>query len=151
VSEEELAGLIRKVGKQQDRAAFAALFRHYSPRIAAYCRRGGADAAAADEVVQETMTALWRRAASFDPVRGGANSWVFTIVRNRRIDLIRRERRPEPLPGMDEAARDAAAERADPSPDPAERVEAAQDAKMLHDELRALPAEQEAVLRLAYF
>jgi RNA polymerase sigma factor (sigma-70 family) len=147
VSEEELAGLIRAVAEGRDRGAFAALFRHFAPRIAAYCRRAGADAATADEVAQEAMLALWRRAASYDPAKAGVNSWVYTIVRNKRIDLIRRERRPEPGPGLDESG----AERADPAPDAAAAMEQAQDARMLHENLRGLPEDQAAVLRMAYF
>jgi RNA polymerase sigma factor (sigma-70 family) len=121
VSEEELAGLIRAVAKDRDRAAFAALFRHFAPRIAAYCRRAGADAATADEVAQEAMLALWRRAASYYPAKAGVNSCVYTIVRNKRIDLIRRERRPEPGPDLGETG----AERADPAPDAAAAMEQA--------------------------
>jgi RNA polymerase sigma factor (sigma-70 family) len=147
VSEERLSDLIRAVAESRDREAFAALFRHYAPRIKAYCRRTGSDEAMAEELVQEAMVAVWRNADRFDPSRAGPSTWVFTIARNRRIDLIRRERRPEAEPDAD----DAATEQADPEPDAAARLSAAQESRLLHDNLRGLPDDQASVLRMAYF
>lgn len=135
------------MAETRDREAFAALFRHYAPRIKAYCRRTGSDDATAEELVQEAMVAVWRSADKFDPSRAGPSTWVFTIARNRRIDLIRRERRPESGAGAEEAL----AEQADPAPDAAARLSTSQESRLLHDRLRDLPADQASVLRMAYF
>ena len=92
---EEAADLIAAIGARQDRAAFETLFRHYAPRVKAFVMRGGADAEAAQEVAQETLIMVWRKAASFDSTRASAATWIFTIARNKRIDLIRRGARPQ--------------------------------------------------------
>jgi RNA polymerase sigma-70 factor (ECF subfamily) len=91
----EAADLIAAIAARQDRAAFEALFRHYAPRVKAFVMRGGADAEAAQEVAQETLILVWRKAASFDRSRASASTWIFTIARNKRIDLIRRGTRPQ--------------------------------------------------------
>lgn len=147
MSEEKLSELIRAVAETRDREAFAALFRHYAPRIKAYCRRTGSDDATAEDLAQEAMVAVWRSADKFDPARAGPSTWVFTIARNRRIDLIRRERRPEPEPGTDEPM----AEQADSAPGAEARLSAVQESRLLHDNLCGLPADQASVLRMAYF
>src|SRR5437016_1409436 len=91
---DEAADLIEAIASCQDRAAFAALFRHYAPRVKAFIMRGGADAESAQEVAQEAMIMVWRKAASFDRSRASAATWIYTIARNKRIDLLRRSGRP---------------------------------------------------------
>jgi len=86
------------IAERQDQEAFARLFQHFAPRVKAYMLRGGADAAAAEDVAQETMVTAWRKARLYDPGKAAASTWLFTIARNLRIDRIRRERRPEPDP-----------------------------------------------------
>lgn len=81
---------------RQDREAFAALFRHFAPRVKAFLMKGGASAPQAEEVTQDVMATLWNKAHLFDPTRASVATWIFTIARNRRIDAIRRTRRPEP-------------------------------------------------------
>ena len=91
-SPEELIGLIAAVAREQDRSAFARLFAYFAPRVKSFLMRSGLAEPAAEEVTQETMIALWRKASYFDPRRAGASTWVFTIARNRRIDRLRRMR-----------------------------------------------------------
>jgi len=76
-----------------DRAAFARLFAYYAPRVKGYLLRLGLDAAQAEEVSQEVMIAVWRKAASFDRRQASVATWIFRIARNRRIDVFRREHR----------------------------------------------------------
>jgi RNA polymerase sigma-70 factor (ECF subfamily) len=90
-----LSELLVSVGARADRAAFAALFDHFAPRVKGYLLRLGATPALAEELAQETMLIVWRKAALFDPSKATASTWVFTVARNLRIDVIRRERRPE--------------------------------------------------------
>ena len=90
-----LNALLMAVGAARDRAAFEALFRHFAPRIKAYLLRLGAGAAIAEDLAQEAMLSVWRKAQLFDPAKASAATWVFTIARNLRIDALRRERRPE--------------------------------------------------------
>ncbi len=94
LSPEEAADLIEAIAARQDRAAFAALFRHFAPRVKAFLMRGGADADAAQEVAQEALIVVWRKAASFDRSRASPATWIYTIARNKRIDLLRRTGKP---------------------------------------------------------
>lgn len=87
--------LLVAVRDRQDRAAFAALFRHFAPRVKSYLRRFGDDDGRIDEVLQETFSAVWTKARLFKPDRASASTWIYTIARNQRIDAFRRERRPE--------------------------------------------------------
>ena len=85
--------LIEAVAMRQDRAAFASLFEYFAPRIKAYMQRAGANEASAEELAQETMLMVWRKAVLFDPASAGASAWIFTIARNLRIDAHRRASR----------------------------------------------------------
>lgn len=87
---DDSADLIEAVARRRDRAAFAELFRRFAPRVKAFVMRSGADPDTAQEVAQETMVLVWRRAETFDRSRAGAATWIFTIARNKRIDLLRR-------------------------------------------------------------
>lgn len=87
---DDSAELIEAVAKSRDRVAFAELFRRFAPRVKAFVMRSGADPDMAQEVAQETMVLVWRRAETFDRTRAGAATWIFTIARNKRIDLLRR-------------------------------------------------------------
>lgn len=136
------AALLIRIRDHRDEAAFADLFRHFAPRLKGFLIRSGADAAQAEELVQEVMTTAWRKAALFDPTRASAATWLFTIARNKRIDLIRRTRRPEPedLPWGPE-----------PDPDPAALVGLQQETEYLGQALAALPEKQRDLVHKAYF
>jgi len=94
LSADEAADLIEAIAARQDRAAFASLFRHFAPRIKAFIIRGGTDAETAQEVAQEALVMVWRKAANFDRNRASAATWGYAIARNKRIDLLRRSARP---------------------------------------------------------
>ena len=87
--------LLRAVAEQHDRAAFATLFAYYAPRLKSYMARLGADPESAEELAQEAMLTVWRKAVLYDPGKAAAGTWIFTIARNLRVDTLRRERRPE--------------------------------------------------------
>jgi RNA polymerase sigma-70 factor, ECF subfamily len=145
LSAEEAADLIEAIAARQDRSAFAALFRHFAPRVKAFVMRGGADADAAQEVVQEAMVLVWRKAQSFDRGRASAATWIFTIARNKRIDLIRRTTRPaiDPEDWLTSFASEA--EDADKS------VAAEQTYNRMKELLADLSADQLLVIRKAFF
>jgi RNA polymerase sigma-70 factor (ECF subfamily) len=82
----------------RNRRAFTALVRRCSPRLRGHLLARGVDASVAEEVTQEVMLVLWRKADQFDCRRGGANSWIFAIARRCFINRIRKERRPEIQP-----------------------------------------------------
>lgn len=88
----ELSAMIVAIASRADREAFARLFRHFAPRVKSYLVRSGLSTNAAEELAQETLLTVWRKAAYFDPTRAAASTWIFTIARNLSIDLKRRER-----------------------------------------------------------
>jgi RNA polymerase sigma-70 factor (ECF subfamily) len=137
-------GLVLAVARERDRAAFAALFRHFAPRVKAYLIRLGCDGARAEELMQDAMIMVWRRADSFDPARASAATWIFTIARNKRIDATRRERRPL-LDPEDPALAPAPADTPEGS---ALRRREAEDVRRA---LLTLPADQAELVRLSYF
>ncbi len=143
-----LSQWIVAVGTGGDRDAFAALFAHFAPRIKGYLIRRGAAAAQAEELTQETMIMVWRRAASFDPAKSSAGTWIFTIARNKRIDALRRERRPDFDPADPTLGEQLAA--AAPAPGDHAVAVAQRDAR-LAEALATLPDEQALLVRLAYF
>lgn len=146
---EELNDWIRAVGSQADRTAFAALFRHYAPRIKSFLMRSGTGEGMAEELVQETMVVLWRRAASFDPQRAQLSTWLFTIARNLRIDQLRRHSAGVEVDGSDGASADETPDAQQPPPD--ELLHAMQREQGVRAALRELPPEQSLVLRLSFF
>jgi len=136
--------LIAAIAGAGDRAAFAELFRRHAGRVKGFLIRAGAPADEAEEAAQEVMVTLWRRAKTFDPAKAGAATWIYTIARNRRIDMARRAGRRRLNPG------EPALE-----PEPAPGAERAMGAESRDSRLRAavatLPADQLEVVRLAFF
>jgi RNA polymerase sigma-70 factor (ECF subfamily) len=139
-----LAGAIEAIAARGDRQAFALLFAHFAPRVKSYLMRLGAPAAVAEDLAQETMLTVWRKAAYFDATRAEAATWIFTIARNLRIDALRREHRPEPC-----AEETLLLAEVPVAAD--ERLAAMRREDRLREALKALPAEQAEIVRLAYF
>ena len=84
--------LLEKVGKTQDRAAYKALFEHFAPQIKYYAISNGL-ASQAEELVQEVFISIWRRSCLYDWRKAAASTWIFTIARNQRIDMLRKMQR----------------------------------------------------------
>jgi RNA polymerase sigma-70 factor, ECF subfamily len=74
-----------------DRDAFAALYDAVASRVYGLIRRVLRDSALAEEVAQEALVEVWRTAARFDPARGSATGWIFTIAHRRAVDRVRAE------------------------------------------------------------
>ena len=141
-TEPDWVALVIRVRDDRDKAAFGALFTHFAPRIKGFLIKSGADATMAEECAQDVMTTLWRKAHQFDPTRASVATWIFTIARNRRIDLLRRQNRPEPeeLPWGPE-----------PEPEQADVLAFQQESAQLARALRALPKPQRDLIEKAYF
>jgi RNA polymerase sigma-70 factor (ECF subfamily) len=140
--EQNWTALLIAVRDRQDKAAFAALFRHFAPRVKGFLMKSGMSAALAEECAQDVLATLWQKSHLFDPTRASVATWVFTIARNRRIDAARRAARPEPedLPWGPEA-----------EPDQQEALEMAQETERLGAALALLPEAQRALIEKAYF
>ena len=127
-----------------DRVAFAGFFARYARRVKAFLIRSGTRVDEAEELSQEVMVTVWRKAASFDPAKASAATWLFTIARNRRIDLIRRHARPAPDP-------EDPLFQPDPDPDGADILGRRQRDAALRVALAELPEAQREVLQVAFF
>jgi len=137
------AALIGAIAERGDRDAFSALFGYYAPRVKSYMLRLGASPEAAEELAQETLLIVWRRAGAFDPARAAPSTWIFTIARNLRIDLARRAARPTSQVDPSDVVE------APPAPDAA--FDEAQSGALIGRAVAALSADQAQVVRLAFF
>ncbi|NOC46846.1 MULTISPECIES: sigma-70 family RNA polymerase sigma factor [unclassified Ruegeria] len=133
---------VRRIRDAQDQAAFAELFQHFAPRIKAFLMKSGSDATMAEECAQEVMATLWHKAHLFDPARATVATWVFTIARNKRIDVLRKQRRPEP----EELWWGPEAE-----PEQDDVIALQQETAQLRTALTALPDAQRELIEKAYF
>lgn len=128
---------------QRDKAAFAKLFDHYAARLKGFVMRAGAPKAQAEDIVQEVMLTVWRKAHLFDPERAQVSSWIYQIARNRQIDVIRKEARPVPeaLTNEDEG---------DEEPDAGQVIALEQESDKLRRALEKLAPAQREMIERAY-
>jgi RNA polymerase sigma-70 factor (ECF subfamily) len=134
------------VARHQDREAFARLFAHFAPRVKRFLMLAGSSQAQAEELAQETMAAVWRKAALYDPARAAASTWIFAIARNLRVDSLRRSRADA---AGDECFEADLLEADQPAAEDA--LHAARLNERLRGALAQLKPEQVQVLRLSYF
>lgn len=132
------------IGRDRDKSAFAQLFSHYAPRLKAYMRKLGADETQAEEVAQEALLAVWRKAHLYDPAKASAGTWIFAVARNMRIDMIRRDKRP--AIDIDDPALVPDAE-----PPADTQVSGRQRDALVRAAIRQLPPEQAEVVRLSFY
>lgn len=156
----EQVALLQAVARAGDRAAFGALFKHYAPRLKSFLLRAGTSPELAEELAQETMVQVWRKAASFDPARAQVSTWIYTIARNLRIDAARRDGSGGVMLAAFDADDDDPAAQAlqhelaglpDAAAQPPEQLDHAQREAGVRHALAQLPPEQAQVLRLSYF
>jgi len=145
VTHAEWASLVKSVAEHRDREAFSRLFDHFVPRLEAYLQRLGSDRAMAEEISQDVMMTLWRKAQLFDPQKSSVTTWLYRIARNRRIDAARRDRLDYRDP-MDATFGDVADDRELDSTVDVQRRE-----EVLRTAIKDLPEEQLTLVRLAFF
>ena len=131
-----------RIRDHQDQAAFADLFGHFAPRVKGFLMKSGADASLAEECAQEVLATCWHKAHMFDPTRASVATWIFTIARNRKIDVLRKQRRPEPEDlgwGPEQ------------EPDQADVMALQQESEQLGQAIAELPPAQRELIEKAYF
>jgi RNA polymerase sigma-70 factor (ECF subfamily) len=138
-----LNALVVAVGRARDSAAFKELYDHFAPRVKGYLMRLGSNPMVAEDLAQEAMLTLWRKAALFDPQKASASTWVFTIARNLRIDSVRKERRPA-IDANDPTFQPDAARPID------ESIDWTQAEARLREALAVLPPEQARIIELSF-
>lgn len=134
------------IAQHRDREAFARLFAHFAPRVKRFLAQGGSPDVQAEELTQEAMAAVWRKAALYDGAQAAASTWIFTIARNLRTDLLRRR---QGLESPDEAYDFDDLDSGEPAPE--DRLHATRQQERLRRALARLSTEQRDVLRLSYF
>lgn len=129
------------VRDDRDRAAFGDMFDFLAPRLKGFVIRCGARPALAEEIVQDVMLTIWRKAAMFDPHKAQASAWIYQIARNRHIDIVRKENRPVP----DELGEDPGSE-----PDASQILALEQEALHLKQAIAQLHPDQKEMIEKAY-
>ncbi len=133
---------VHRIRDNRDKTAFSELYAHFAPRVKGFLIKSGADSTTAEECAQEVMITLWHKAHLFDPSRASVATWVFTIARNKRIDVLRKQRRPEPEDlnwGPQE------------EPDQADVLAFQEETQILSKALTTLPQAQRTLIEQAYF
>lgn len=131
-----------RIRDNRDEGAFIKVFQHFGPRVKAFLMKTGMDAALAEECAQEVLVTVWNKAHLYDASRASPSTWIFTIARNKKIDVLRKQRRPEPedLPWGPEA-----------EPDQEDVLGLQQESAQLGRALRDLPEKQRELIEKAYF
>ncbi len=127
-----------------DSEALAQLYDRYSNLVHGMAYRLLNDAQLAEECTQDVFLAIWRRAGAYDRERARVTTWLFTITRNRAIELVRRR---QARPADPYAEIDAAGE----APDPSTLVVQADTSQRIAEAMTELPESQSQALQLAYF
>lgn len=137
-SDAELLGLVAN----GDHGAFEELHRRYARPVLGIALRRIGDRGRAEDVTQDTFASVWRSAARFDPSRGKATSWLFTVARNAIIDGLRR---------LPEATIDGPPDVPASGPGPDDAAESEWISWRVHRALETLPAHERSLLELAYW
>lgn len=150
VRDDNWSQLLSRVGKHRDETAFAQLFEHFAPMIKGFClsnanQRLPGDAA--DELVQEVMVKVWTRAPSYNPSKSAASTWIYTVMRNCRIDIMRRNSRH--VANWDAVEVDDIWDEAADN-QPFVRLQQMRDEQLVTASFEGLPVEQKQVLTQVY-
>jgi len=141
---ERLADCVEQIAHARSRSAFAELFEYFAPRIKSYLIRLGSDVSSAEEIMQEVMLNIWRKAEQYDRRQASVSTWIFRIARNRRIDSLRRTNKPE-LDAEDPMLQPAEVEQPDIT------VNRAQLEVKVREVIETLPEEQLVLLKAAFY
>ncbi len=137
---------MKAIAQERDREAFARLFDHFTPRLEAYLQKIGTDSVTAEEIAQDVMLTVWRKAGLFDSSKSSVATWVYRIARNRRIDVARRERMTYLDP-----TEDTFTNVVDETIGQDTAMEGAEREDMVREAMKQLPEEQVSLLKLAFY
>jgi len=141
---DRLADCVEQIAQARSRAAFSEVFEYFAPRLKSYLVRLGSEASSAEEIMQEVMLNVWRKAEQYDRTQASVSTWIFRIARNRRIDTLRRQNKPE-LDAEDPMLRPAEAETPDIT------VNRSQIEAQVRTAMETLPEDQLVLLKAAFY
>lgn len=139
-----LADCVEQIAAVKSRAAFSEIFEHFAPRLKSYLMRLGSDPSSAEEIMQEVMLNVWRKAEQYDRNQASVSTWIFRIARNRRIDNHRRINKPD-LDAEDPMLKPAESEQPDIT------VNRLQIETIVRREIETLPEDQLVLLKAAFY
>ena len=147
-----LNNLVLKIALQ-DEQAYLELFDACASRLKAYAIKCGSSASDAEDLLQECMLTVWNKAPQFKPASASAMTWMYTIIRNRRIDILRKEK-PSQIQSFDlwpeeDIAQISSVELISSHLD--DEVESDLNAKMVRILIESLPEEQRQIIYKVYF
>jgi len=148
-TKESLSKALVQIGISQDEAAFATVYGHFAGRVKSFLIGKSLDEDTAEELMQEIMLTVWRRAESYDPAKAAASTWIFTIARNRRIDYLRGSWRVEVE--LDDVLLERSLDGETQQADVEEETLLGQETEKLFIAMDKLPREQKQVMHLSYF
>jgi RNA polymerase sigma-70 factor (ECF subfamily) len=140
--------LLVSIGESQDRKAFAQLFAHFAPLLKSFAeasRHEGWFPGLSEDLVQEVMIKVWQKASGYKPEKASATTWIYTVARNCRIDMLRRKSNTQHLPLENE---DYWHEPDEETPVSLLRQKRSEDKVQVS--LAQLPKEQDEILRKVY-
>jgi RNA polymerase sigma-70 factor (ECF subfamily) len=142
--DKELTFLIGRIASYKDKTAFSELFKLVGPRIKGYLMKLGSSDVAAEDLLQEVMLTVWRKSETFDRSKAAVSTWLFTIARNKRIDMLRKEIRPQldPLDPMLSPNQEAAAD---------DIYGSNQEAMKISKAIEQLPTDQAVLIKMTYY
>ena len=142
--DKELTFLIGRIASFKDKTAFSELFKLVGPRIKGYLMKLGSSDVAAEDLLQEVMLTVWRKSETFDRSKAAVSTWLFTIARNKRIDMLRKEIRPQldPLDPMLSPNQEAAAD---------DIYGSNQEAMKISKAIEQLPTDQAVLIKMTYY
>ncbi len=132
------------IAESQDISSFKKIFDYFGPRLKSFLMKSGADEAIAEEIIQETMTIIWTKADYYDPKVASPSTWIYTIARNKKIDILRKSRKAI-LEDIETAILPPIESKAD------ENIEHDQRFDMVSQYLDDLPADQLSLLKMNFF
>ena len=140
--------LLVSVGESRDRQAFGQLFKHFAPLVKSFAqasRHEGWFPGLSEDLVQEVMIKVWQKSAGYNPEKASATTWIYTVARNCRIDMLRRKSNTQHLPLENE---DFWHEPDEETPVSLLRQKRSED--KVQQSLAQLPKEQDEILRKVY-
>ena len=135
---------ILSIAESQDIGSFKKIFEYFSPRLKSFLMKSGAEENIAEEIIQETMTIIWTKADYYDPKVASPSTWIYTIARNKKIDILRKSRKAI-LEDIETAVLPAI------EPKTEENIEHDQKFDMIAQHLDALPKDQLDLLKMNFF
>lgn len=141
---DRLADCVEQIASARSRAAFSEVFEYFAPRLKSYLIRLGSEASSAEEIMQDVMLNVWRKAEQYDRRQASVSTWIFRIARNRRIDTLRRFNKPD-LDAEDPMLQPAESEQPDIT------VNRAQIEAQVRTAMDTLPEEQIILLKAAFY